>query len=582
MKKVLKKLWGSKPKILIISCVSVVVMFTTFSFVSDDFKLLKSLDIYYTLFRELNLYYVDETNPEKLVQTSIDAMLESLDPYTVFIPESEMEDYKFLTTGQYGGIGALVKKDDNYIVISEPYEGKPAYKAGIKAGDIVHEINGKSIYQKSMNEVGEMLKGDPNSPIELTLERPGQAKRFKKTLLREKITVNNVPYFGMASNHTGYIKLSNFTEDAHLEVKNALVTLKANGAQSIIIDLRSNPGGLLGEAIDIANLFVDKGQEIVHTRGKWKQWETTYKCQNQPIDTKIPIAILVNRNSASASEIVAGSLQDLDRAVIVGQRTFGKGLVQATRPLSYNTQLKVTTAKYYIPSGRCIQALDYTHREADGSVGHIPDSLIHEFQTKNKRKVFDGGGILPDVSLKPESLSRITYNLYARNFIFNYATTFANTHDSIPSPEKFSFSDENYASFVQYIKQNNFDYKTESEEALAKLKSVALKEKYIDSTSTELEALSQKITHDKLKDLKTYSEEIRELLEEEIVSRYYYQQGRIQISLQHDPEIKKAIEVLNDKKQYSDILSGTVHSDMSYVPVSAVKERGRVAMVNGK
>lgn len=552
----MKKISGRKRKLILIITISAITLFTLFSFVDRDFKLLKSLDIYYTLFKELNMYYVDDTDPEKLVKTSIDGMLESLDPYTVYIPESELEDYKFLTTGQYGGIGALLKKNGNYIVISETNEGYPAHKAGIKAGDILVEIDGKSVFQKSIPEIGELLKGDLNSKIELTIERPGQPKLLKKVVTREKISVSNVPYFGIINSNIGYIKLTSFTENAHIEVKNALVSLKNQGAQSIILDLRSNPGGLLGEAVDIVNLFIEKGQEIVHMKGRLKQWNMTYTSQNQPVDTKIPLAILVNKNSASASEIVAGSLQDLDRAVIVGQRTFGKGLVQADRPLSYNTKLKVTVAKYYIPSGRCIQALDYTHREADGSAGHIPDSLMHEFKTKNKRKVLDGGGILPDIVIKAEALSRITYNLYVRNYIFNYATEFAQRHDSIPAGNEFKITETEYSNFAQYLKDKGFDYVTESEEALNKFKSLITKENYLDSTKAELNALSQKIAHNKTADLVKFKNEISELLLEEIVSRYYFQRGRIQVSLNEDSAVLKTVDVLKDKSLYSNILSG--------------------------
>ena len=329
-------------------------LFISYSFVDNDFKIVKYLDIYYTLFREVNLYYVDETDPEKLVKTSIDAMLESLDPYTVFIPESEMDDYKFMTTGQYGGIGAMIKKIGNTIVISELMENYPAEKAGIKPGDIIVDINGTSAYGKSISDISELLKGEPNSSIKITLVKPGETKPYKKELLREKIVLNNVPYFGMVGNKIGYIKLTNFTTGAHLEVKEALANLKEKGAIGIILDLRNNPGGLLVEAVDIANLFLEKDQEIVKTKGKVKQWDNSYKTKGIPLFGDIPLTVLVNKNTASASEIVAGSLQDLDRAVIIGQRTFGKGLVQSTRPLSYNTQLKVTTAKYYIPSGRCI------------------------------------------------------------------------------------------------------------------------------------------------------------------------------------------------------------------------------------
>ena len=358
----------------------------SYSFVDQDFKILKNLDIYYTLFRELNLFYVDNTDPDKLVKASIDGMLETLDPYTVYIPESEMDDYKFMTTGEYAGIGALIRKNGNYTTISETYEGHPAYKAGLKVGDIIQEIDGKSIFNKSSSDVSDLLKGDVNTPIELTIQRPGTNKLFKKVLIREKIAVHNVPYYGMVRGNTGYIKLTTFTTDAHFEVKNALISLKEQGAKSIILDLRSNPGGLLMEAVDISNLFIPKDQEIVSTKGKVKEFDNTYVTKNQPVDDKIPLAILVNHNSASASEIVAGSLQDLDRALIIGQKTFGKGLVQTTRQLSYNAQLKVTTAKYYIPSGRCIQALDYSHRLSNGDVNNFPDSLITKFKTKNGRR----------------------------------------------------------------------------------------------------------------------------------------------------------------------------------------------------
>jgi carboxyl-terminal processing protease len=555
MKTFFKRLAGKKRRLILIIAISSVSLFSLFSFVSDDFKLLKSLDIYCTLFRELNMYYVDKTDPEKLVKTSIDAMLESLDPYTVFIPESEIEDYKFLTTGQYGGVGVLLKKNGDYLVISELYEGYSAQKAGIKVGDILHEINGKSVFGKSVFEVGELLKGELNSKIEISLERPGVTKLIKKILPRDKISINTVPYFGLIHKNIGYIKLTNFTENAHIEVKNALIALKSVGAQSIILDLRNNPGGLLGEAVDIVNLFVDKGQEVVSTKGKLKQWDNTYKCKNQPVDDKIPLAVLVNRNTASASEIVAGSLQDIDRAIIVGQRTFGKGLVQIDKPLSYNTQLKLTIAKYYIPSGRCIQSLDYTHRDIDGSASHIPDSLIHEFKTKNKRNVYDGGGILPDIIIRPEPLSRLTYNLYVRNYIFNYATVFTQIHDSIPSASHFKISDKEYNTFKEYLKENGFDYITESEEALLKLKGTISKETYYDSVKNELATLSLKIKHNKLEDLETYKDEISELLQEEIVSRYYFQRGRIQISLGNDSLVLRSIEILNDKSLYSGILN---------------------------
>ncbi len=546
-----------KLRLILITGASIIILFFTFSFVDSDFKILKNLDIYYTLFRELNLYYVDNTDPEKLVKTSIDAMLESLDPYTVFIPESEQDDYKFLTTGEYGGIGALIRKTNDYFTISELWENSPAYKAGIKVGDIILEINGVQISRKNNSEINDMLKGEPKTNIELTLEHPDQYKIYKVILARERISINNVPYFGMVTETIGYIKQTNFTTDAHIEVRNALIQLKARGAKAIILDLRGNPGGLLVEAIGVTNLFVEKGQEIVHTKGKVKQWDNTYKTKSQPLDAEIPLTILVNRTSASAAEIVAGSLQDLDRAVIIGNRTFGKGLVQTTRPLSYNTQLKVTTAKYYTPSGRCIQALDYTHRESDGSVGYIPDSLISEFSTKIGRKVYDGGGIMPDIVIRNEPLSKITINLYARSYIFNFVTQYVLKHDSIGSISHFKISDGDYEQFVGFLTDKKFDYQTDTEEAFIKLSNTASQEKYLEEAKEEFKALAKKLTHDKVKDLTKYKEEISELLKEEIISRYYFQHGRIESSLSTDTHVIKAIEVLSSKQLYTGILDGT-------------------------
>jgi carboxyl-terminal processing protease len=543
-------------KIVVITGVtSLLLMF--YSFANNDFKIVKYLDIYYTLFRELNLYYVDETDPEKLVKTSIDAMLESLDPYTVFIPESEMDDFKFMTTGQYGGIGAMIRKDGNSIIISELLENYPAHHAGIKPGDVIVEINGVSVYGKNTSEISELLKGEPKSQISMTLLRPGDAKPYKKELTREKISLSNVPYYGLVQNNLGYIKLSNFTAGAHLEVKTALMQLKEKGAKGIILDLRNNPGGLLVEAVDIANLFLDKGQEVVKTKGKVKQWDNTYKTKTNPVFKDIPLTVLVNKNSASASEIVAGSLQDLDRAVIIGQKTFGKGLVQSTRQLSYNTQLKVTTAKYYIPSGRCIQALDYSNRDADGSINNVPDSLVKEFTTRNGRKVYDAGGILPDIAVKKEILSRVVLNLYSRNYIFNFVNEYVMKKDSMEVPSKFVFTERDYTSFLNYLKEKGFDYQTETEDAFQKLKNIAIKENYWELSKSEFNTLEEKIKHDKLVDLEKNKEEIVSLLKEEIASRYYYQKGRIEISLFNDPYVKEAADVLSNDDLYSSILNGT-------------------------
>jgi carboxyl-terminal processing protease len=537
---------------------------------NDDFKIVKNLDIFYTLFRELSLFYVDETDPEDLINEGIDGMLESLDPYTTFIPESDMDDFKFMTTGEYGGIGALIRKGENYTVISEPYVGFPANKAGLKAGDIIKKIDGTSIKGKSVQQVSELLKGAPNTELKLLIERPGMDEPLEKEVIRERITISGVPYFGMLNDNTGYIRITSFTQNVSKDVKEALIKLKNDhDAEKIVLDLRSNPGGLLIEAVHTANLFVKKGQEIVSTKGKVKHWDNVYRTQHNPIDTLVPLVVLVNRSSASASEIVAGALQDLDRAVVVGQRTFGKGLVQTTRPLSYNSQLKVTTAKYYIPSGRCIQALDYTHRNEDGSVGHIPDSLISKFTTKNGRTVYDGGGIRPDIEVEPDQLSKIAISLYTKNLIFDFATLFAVKHDSIAAADEFELTDKQYDAFTKFLKNKDYDYQTRSDENLKKLIQSAKAEKYYSRAEEEFEALEKKLAHDKEKDLQTFSEEIKDLLEEEIVGRYYHQKGKVQAAIDDDPQVAQAKDILENINDYHAILDGSNQKEESKVALFA-------------
>jgi carboxyl-terminal processing protease len=526
------------------------------SFKNDDFKLVKNLEIYYTLFRELNMFYVDETDPEKLVESSIEGMLEELDPYTTFIPESEEENFNFMTTGEYGGIGALIRRNGDYAIIAEPYQGFPAQKNDIRAGDTILDINGGSMKGKEISYISEQLKGTPGTTVKITLKRINVDEEFVKILEREKINISNVPYYGMIDSEIGYIRLSNFTTDAAKEVKKAFSELKKEHLLSgIIIDVRGNPGGLLIEAVDIAGLFVEYGQEIVSTKGRVNQWDYIYKTRNSPVDTKMPLVVLVNRSSASASEILAGSMQDLDRGVIIGQRTYGKGLVQTTRNLAYNSKLKVTTAKYYIPSGRCIQALDFTNRNEDGSVGVIPDSLISEFTTLNGRKVYDGGGIMPDIETKAASLSQFSISLYTQNMIFDYATLFVSLNDSIPPVADFYITDEIYKDFENYVLQRNFNYSTRSEESLKKLIETAKQEKYFDLASSEFSALEDKLTHDNIKDLSHFKDEISYLLKQEIVSRYYYQWGSMEAAIENDVEVAKAIEVLKDPKSYFSILA---------------------------
>lgn len=540
-------------KIWIAVALSAIIGMGFYSFTRDEknFEIAKNLDIYHTLFRELNMFYVDDVNPNKLVKTSIDKMLNSLDPYTNFISEDEMEDFRFMTTGEYAGIGALISKQNNTIVIAEPYEGFPAQKFGLKAGDILLEVEGKATDEMSTEDVSNLLKGPANKPVKIKYQRPGEKKPTTIDVVREKISIDAVPYSGMLDEKTAYIRLSNFTANCSEEVKDAFLELKKSKPESLILDLRGNPGGLLMESVKIVNFFVPKGEEIVSTRGKVTQWDKVYKATANPIDTTIKIAVLTNRGSASASEIVAGAIQDLDRGIVVGTRTFGKGLVQTTRDLSYNTKLKVTTAKYYIPSGRCIQALDYAHRNEDGSVGHIPDSLITEFTTKKGRKVYDGGGVAPDVKIESDELSSLGIAMITNFMVFDFATKFANENATIPQPEDFEITDDIYHQFTDFVKAKDFNYQPQSKDEMDELIKSAKQEKYYEVAAKEFEALRAKLEPDLDKDLGLFRDEISQLLEDEIVSRYYYQKGAIRAAINDDKGIKKAIEELNSPTAYS-------------------------------
>jgi len=533
----------------------------SFGFADNYFELSKNLDIFSSLVKELNTYYVDETEPGELMKTAIDGMLQSLDPYTNYIPESKIEDYRFMTTGQYGGIGALIHKDSNNILISEPYEGFPAYKAGLKAGDIILKVDGKVIEGKSTSEISDFLKGQPGTELTLTIERPGTEKELEKKVVREKIKIDDVPYFGMLNNEVGYIKLVSFTQTASSEFSEAFKDLKENqGMKQLIFDLRGNGGGLLMEAVNIVNTVIPKGKKVVETRGKLKEWDATYLTRNEPIDTEIPVVILVDGGSASASEIVAGTLQDYDRAVIVGKQTFGKGLVQQTRPLSYNAQLKVTVAKYYIPSGRCIQKLDYSNKNDRGIAEQVPDSLIHSFKTLvNKRAVYDGKGIKPDVIKEEDQLSPLSIALLRNHHIFDFATNYALAHDEIVKPEDFKLDDAEFASFKAFLEGKKYNYSTESEKILEQLKKTASSEKYFKGAEEEYLALEIKLSPDKKGDLDKFKDEIKFLVENEIVSRYYFQDGRIAQALSSDLEVQAAIELIQNKKKYAGILAGTFH-----------------------
>ncbi len=525
---------------------------------SPDFEISKNLEILTSLYKELNINYVDGANPSELMKTGIDAMLDKLDPYTVYIPESEIEDYRFMTTGEYGGIGSLIHKQGDYIYISEPYENSPAKKAGLKAGDKILKINDKSTAGKSVEDVSSILKGQPGTSFKLLIERDGEEKPLTFDVVREKISIDPVPYYGMIGNGTGYIKLNSFTQTASMDVRKALVDLKAkNKLSGLVLDLRDNGGGLLNEAVSIVNLFVKKNEMVVSTKGKQKDKNHNYETVGEPVDADIPLVVLVNGMSASASEIVAGALQDLDRAVIVGHRTFGKGLVQNVFPLSYNTQVKITVAKYYIPSGRCIQEIDYAHKDAKGNLNHIPDSLITAYKTKHGRTVYDGKGILPDVATDTSKVSTILYNLISKYIIFDFATKYAANHPTIQPAADFKISDSDYQDFVAFTDKKGFEFKTSAERELETLKKAAVYEKCWDDMKAYYDSMLSAITEHKKKDLTENKTEISHMIQEEIVSRYYYQKGRIESTLSDDTEIKEAIKVLNDSPMYTSILDGS-------------------------
>lgn len=538
--------------------VSAILLVTTLALVPPGdryFEIAKNLDIFATLYKEVNTYYVDEVNPATMIKNGIDGMLESLDPYTNYIPEDDIEDYRTMTTGQYGGIGALVGKKNGQNVVLMPYKEYSAYKGGLRIGDEILKIGDVDITEKPTNEISKLLKGQANTEVVLTVKRFGKEKPFQITLKREKITISNVPYFGMVDEQVGYIKLSDFTTDAGQEVKDALNKLKQQGAKSVILDLRDNPGGLLSEAVNVSNVFIPKGLEVVSTKGKVTDWNKSYKALDQPADTEIPVVVLTSSRSASAAEIVAGVIQDYDRGVLVGQKTFGKGLVQATRPLTYNAQLKVTTAKYYIPSGRCIQAIDYSIKNEDGSVAKVPDSLKVEFTTKNGRKVYDGGGVDPDVPVIKSNLAPIASSLVSKGLIFDYATEFYYKNSSIDEPKKFKISDQEYQKFVKWLDGKDYDYTTRVEKSIDDLIEFAKKEKYYSDINEQIYSLKNKVKHNKEADLITFKSDIKELLEQEIITRYYLQEGSIEASFDDDQDIKAAIDVLKNKSAYDKILS---------------------------
>ena len=524
----------------------------------NNFEIAKSLDIYNSLLRELNLNYVDEINPGELNETAIKAMLEGLDPYTVFIPESDIENAKFMTTGEYGGIGAIIQYDGEFTRISDPYEGWPAQKAGIIAGDAILEVNGVDCKKKNTQEVSNLLKGQPGTEVTLKLKRYGQEQPLEIKLKREKVKIDNIPYYKVFDNGIAYLSLSGFTRDAAKEVKEKFVEMKkGNELKGFVIDLRGNGGGLMNEAVDIVNLFIPKGKPVVSMKGKAATANSMHPTTNEPVDLEIPLAILVDGSSASASEIVAGAIQDYDRGVIIGQRTFGKGLVQNILPLSYNTQMKVTVAHYYIPSGRCIQEIDYSHKKDTAQMKK--DTLGKAFKTMGGRTVYEGHGITPDVKVSRDPYATVTAYLFGKNYIFDYANKFYSEHKSIAPAERFQIDEATYQDFMKFVKDKKFSYTTESEKAIEKLKKTAKEEGYLDKIKPQIELLEKNLAAEKDNDLLNNRKDIEELLRSEIVGRYYYQKGRIVASLNDDPDLKRAFEILlntNGKDEYHSILSG--------------------------
>lgn len=519
------------------------------------FEISRNLDIFATLFRELNTHYVDGIEPEALVNESINAMLQSLDPYTSYIPASKLEAYRTSTTGEYGGIGAVVGRKKGINTVIMPYKGFPAYEAGLKIGDLIFRIDGESLKDKSNNAISEMLKGNPNTPIKLAVKRHNKPDTFEVELKRAKIVIDNVPYFGLVENNIGYIRLADFTTNAGKEVNDALQLLKKQGAESLILDLRGNPGGLLNEAINVANVFIPKGQEIVSTKGKVSSWDQVYNAPENAVDSNIPLVVLTNSATASASEIVSGVIQDYDRGILIGQRTFGKGLVQATRPLPYDAQLKVTTAKYYIPSGRSIQAIDYAKKNEDGSVAKIPDSLMVAYKTKGGRTVYDGGGIAPDIEVEVEYYSHLLLSLVRQNIFFDYATEYYYDHPNISDPSSFQLTDTEYDSFLGWVKSKDYELNGELDQVITNLENTAKNEQYYNGINSQLTDLKNKIEQVKANYLTDFKKEVKTLLQEEIISRYYLYPGVIEASLNYDPVVTKAVSALKDKSRYNQLLN---------------------------
>lgn len=543
-------------KKIILGGILAIGIFSAYKASDEYFEVSKNLDIFASVYKEVNISYVDDVEPGSLIKTAIDAMLRSLDPYTNYYSEAQTEDYRFQVTGEYGGIGATIRQRGEYIVIDDPYEGYPAQQADLRAGDKILEVDGKSAKGKTSDDMTKLLKGSAGTEISMKIERPGVGELIK-TFKRAKIKLNNVPYYGMVDKETGYIKLTGFTPDAGKEVQDALKNLRKNNAdlQSIILDLRGNGGGLLHEAVNVVNTFIKKGELVVSTKGRDRDNNRTYSTLDAATDTDIPLVVLIDGGSASASEIVSGSLQDLDRGVLIGQKSFGKGLVQSQRMLTYNTQMKITTSKYYIPSTRCIQKLDYTHK-VNGKAEAIADSLKHNFFTRNHRPVKDGEGVTPDIKTPESKYTKITQSLLTKNIIFDFATQYRNTHNTISITKDFDLTDKDFQDFITFTNGKDYNYNTDTEDALQKFKDQASKENYLSDLNMEYESLLNKLKRNKSNDIEKYKTEIMQALEEEIASRYYFEKARIEASFDNDLEIKEAIALLKDTAKYSALLSG--------------------------
>jgi carboxyl-terminal processing protease len=529
------------------------------AFTRDDrfFEIARNLDIYATMFKELNMYYVDEVNPNRMVKTSIDAMLKSLDPYTNFYAEDDIEDYMTMTTGRYNGIGAMIGSRQDRSIVMMLYEGTPAEKSGLQIGDEILKIDGVDIKTRRVEDPGKLLRGQTGSAVKLTVKRFGQKDPVEVSVMRDVVKMTNVPYYGMLSDDVGYIDLKDFMAAAGREVRAAYQELKGKGMKKLVLDLRENPGGLLDQSIDISNIFIPRGSEVVTTKGKVTEWNKSYAALSPALDTEMPVVVLTNNHSASAAEIVSGVIQDYDRGVLIGQRSYGKGLVQTTRPLSFGTRMKITTAKYYIPSGRCIQAIDYSHRNADGSVGKIADSLRTAFKTRAGRTVYDGGGVTPDIQLEAPAPTPIALSLTNKGLIFDYAVKYKHDHPTIKPAREFKLTDAEYQDFVKWTSDKEYDYTTQVEKDLGVLEASAKKEKYFDQIQNQLQALKSKMSHSKDVDMKTFQTEIRALLEQEIAGHYYLQKGIKEASFSTDPEIKTALDLFKDMSRYEKILKGS-------------------------